>query len=103
MLQILKGWCKVDGDRLFSVVPSERSRGNGHLLRRVEETADGACEHQKILSYCVTELFCQTADSVILVCHEFPLNVHTFPQISQAVTLLGILATSLKYQAEKAS
>jgi len=29
----LKGWCKKGRARLFSVVPSGRSRGNGHQLK----------------------------------------------------------------------
>lgn len=29
----LRGWCKADGARLYSVLPRDRSRGNGHDLK----------------------------------------------------------------------
>lgn len=41
----LKGVCKVYGAKLFSVVPSARTRGNGNKLKHQEEHQEVPPEH----------------------------------------------------------
>ena len=48
MLKYLKGGCKKDGARRFPVVPSDRTKGNGHK----NETQEALSEYQETLFHC---------------------------------------------------